>query len=559
MSLIEGLCTGVGQLQRSNVVTLTAMLKTAKMPVSTKQVAEETTLIQVKEAQRISRVDFVKQLMSAFKDTGTAASGSSSMLKTSVNNEPETLKSIEKDGSRSYFASRNIDNLHSLRGADILLDVCLNLPFLQRYINNYKEATTGQGFVLPNTFNDANSIKANFPSLLNDMTIVNRVLDLPTLEPMTATHLEKVATVIMSCLYAAIAAAVASSIMSAGGSHVRTGSESRVGSITTMKEEELESICNSVVLKGLSLFEKLTSNIKSSTRASGHHIQNLYLMGAWCALGGMDHILTLTAQTAASSAMPVPPEKGKDKEEKPAGPAHATPTPPGKVPPAAAAPASKTTKGDSKDTGVPPTAPRPTSAKWSQGFSSLTVALSSFVLKNLTQLLEDLHIERLSQDSNIAKVHQAKLEILPPFTATQRVKTILEAYPLTSLLLNLFTGSYKKACTLIRLKSEMEDAADDESDSHSLNECFVGETGSYEESSEDDDSEPILGPWFEESLTSEPESKDSTPTAPPPPPPPSDDKKDGEKQDSSKALLTGDLNDKEEATEVSNEFSTLLS
>lgn len=92
------------------------------------------------------------------------------------------------------------------------------------------------------------------------------------------------------------------------------------------------------------------------------HIQNLYLMGAWCALGGMDHILTLTAQTAASSAMPVPPEKGKD--EKPAGPAHATPTPPGKVPPAAAAPASKTTKGDGKDTGVPPTAPRPTSAKW---------------------------------------------------------------------------------------------------------------------------------------------------------------------------------------------------
>nr|XP_054769538.1 E3 ubiquitin-protein ligase UBR4-like [Lytechinus pictus] len=402
MSLIEGLCTGVGQLQRSNVVTLTAMLKTAKMPVSTKQVAEETTLIKVKETPSISRADFVKQLMSAFKDTSTAASGSSGMAKTSANNEPETLKSIEKDGSRSYFASRNIDNLHSLRGADILLDVCLNLPFLQRYINNYKEATTGQGFVLPNTFNDANSIKANFPSLLNDMTIVNRVLDLPTLEPMTAAHLEKVATVIMSCLYAAIAAAVASSIMSAGGSHARSASESRVGSITTMKEEELESICNSVVLKGLSLFEKLTYNIKSSTRASGHHLQNLYLMGAWCALGGMDHILTLTA---ALSAVPVPPEKGKDKEEKPAGPTHATPftsskgpgeSGAGKVPPAAAT-ASKTTKGDVKDIGGPAAPQRPTSARWSQGFSSLTVALSSFVLKALTQLLEDLHIERLSQ------------------------------------------------------------------------------------------------------------------------------------------------------------------
>lgn len=108
----------------------------------------------------------------------------------------------------------------------------------------------------------------SFPSLLNDMTIVNRVLDLPTLEPMTATHLEKVATVIMSCLYAAIAAAVASSIMSTGGSHVRTGSESRVGSITTMKEEELESICNSVVLKGVSIVSLLSLHIYSPVTSS---------------------------------------------------------------------------------------------------------------------------------------------------------------------------------------------------------------------------------------------------------------------------------------------------
>ena len=66
----------------------------------------------------------------------------------------------------------------------------------------------------------------------------------------------------------------------------------------------------------------------------------------------------------------------------------------------------------------------------------------------------------------------------------------------------------------------------------------------------DDDSEPILGPWFEESLTSEPESKDSTPTAPPPPPPPAEEKKEGEKQDGAKASLPGELGDKEEATEV---------
>ena len=60
----------------------------------------------------------------------------------------------------AYFAARNVDNLHSLQGADILLDVCLNLPFLQRYINAFRDAANGFPFALPNTAADASSMKA---------------------------------------------------------------------------------------------------------------------------------------------------------------------------------------------------------------------------------------------------------------------------------------------------------------------------------------------------------------------------------------------------------------
>ena len=41
MSLVEGLCTGSGQLQRSSIVTLTAMLKAAQMPPSVTVIQEQ--------------------------------------------------------------------------------------------------------------------------------------------------------------------------------------------------------------------------------------------------------------------------------------------------------------------------------------------------------------------------------------------------------------------------------------------------------------------------------------------------------------------------------------
>ena len=63
------------------------------------------------------------------------------------------------ESTKPSFISRNNDNLHSLHGTDILLDVCLNLPFLHRYINSYHETVSGVDLSLPKDSQEAAPIR----------------------------------------------------------------------------------------------------------------------------------------------------------------------------------------------------------------------------------------------------------------------------------------------------------------------------------------------------------------------------------------------------------------
>lgn len=98
------------------------------------------------------------------------------------------------------------------------------------------------------------------------MTMVSRVLALPTLEVMTPAHLEKVTTIIMSCLYASIYAATASVISAAATGYQAKGP----GQLSGVKEDDQDNLAILVVHKGLGLFEKLTQEITKSTRSAGH-------------------------------------------------------------------------------------------------------------------------------------------------------------------------------------------------------------------------------------------------------------------------------------------------
>lgn len=96
------------------------------------------------------------------------------------------------------------------------------------------------------------------------MTMVSRILALPTLEVMTPVHLEKATTIIISCLYAAIYAATASVI-----SNAANGGQAK-GQLSGLKEDDQDNLAALVVHKGIGLFDKLSQQIIKSTRSAGH-------------------------------------------------------------------------------------------------------------------------------------------------------------------------------------------------------------------------------------------------------------------------------------------------
>lgn len=82
-------------------------------------------------------------------------------------------------------------------------------------------------------------------SVLNDISVVWRVFSLPVLEPMTRGRLERIVAVTMSCLHAALAATMATSVvaMTTGSTQLRTG--------TACKDEEIDGYASNIVKKSV--------------------------------------------------------------------------------------------------------------------------------------------------------------------------------------------------------------------------------------------------------------------------------------------------------------------
>ncbi|XP_071821604.1 E3 ubiquitin-protein ligase UBR4-like isoform X2 [Apostichopus japonicus] len=520
MSIVEGLCVGSSQLQRSNVVTFTALIKKAKCPFGNKKkTASEVTesqLINIHEQKHLSKTEFLSQLMSSFQDS----SSSRKEYQT-----PPSERVTELESSKSSFISRNSDNLHALRGTDILLDVCLNLPFLHRYINSYHETVSGLELSLPKDLSDATPIKTSFSSVLNAMTMVSRILALPTLEVMTPVHLEKATTIIISCLYAAIYAATASVI-----SNAANGGQAK-GQLSGLKEDDQDNLAALVVHKGIGLFDKLSQQIIKSTRSAGHHLQNLNMLGAWCVLRGLQYMMNLDLTSMK--------EKSRERESPP--------------------PPSQPGLAGNKPQGVPPEEGNLTRILWLKGnepFNRLVVELSSFALKCFGSVLDDFHLENLGQTKPFTKVSPASPSILKESSAASRILLIIQNISLPSLLLKISNRAYMKTCLIVKTKLEQE-KTEAASETNSVNEGSAEYAATTEESS-DDDSEPILGPWFEEATSTEPEEK--TATIPPPPPPPptgnkNDENKGNERKDEDE-MLEGP--EKEETTMYLNLAAEVL-
>ena len=361
------------------------------------------------------------------------------------------------------FIVNNISTLQSIGAGDTLLDMCTNLPHLSRYTRKYQTFLNRKSFCLPSNHSEAHTIRHSLHSVVNDINIVHSVVSLPILEPLTPAKLEKLSLLTMSCLYCSIANATASSIVGITNAvspkcSTNTAASAPGNQSGKSAEEEYDALAITVVERSLEIFSLVSNLIKYSTRAGGHILQNHLLIGVWLLVAGLQAQLSVSSLSAADKA----------KEEK------------GKSP-------SKARDG----TG------RINLMKVQQGFGVLSVALASHALTLMSALLEDVSVE--AGPNRPPTPEPAPLDILATATALQRAATFFQAAPLNHLLFYLATISYRKACTLKRVqKHSLEGDTLSQSDSTTYYEDLL--SCSEDSADEEEDSEPILGLWFEETL-----------------------------------------------------------
>ncbi|XP_035739496.1 protein purity of essence-like isoform X1 [Vespa mandarinia] len=480
---IRALCTGQTLLSSTEETALITMIQNAKVPSQVKvpqSGKEKDTSPQcVKETKRTHSdlsSSILEQLTMPLQDfaqpvsfiTENFAEGTNKTSTDTANNEIHT-------DTKMMFIANNIGTLQSMGAGDILLDMCANLTHVSRYARKYQTYLNKKSFSLPANATDAHIIRHSLHLVVNDINIVHSVLSLPVFEPLTHVKLEKLSTLAMSCLYCSITNAAASSIVgitnavspkcstnTSGNTQASQGAKNAedAGRI----QEEYDALAITVVEKSLEIFGLVSNIIKNSTRAGGHILQNHLLIGVWLLVAGLQAQLSVSSFSAAD----------KVKDEK------------GKSP-------SKARDG----TG------RVNLMKVQQGFGVLSVALASHALTLMSALLEDVSIEA-NTDSSTPEA--APLDILSTATALQRAVTFLQAVPLNHLLFYLATISYRKACTLKRIqKHPLEGDTLSQSDSTTYYEDLLScsENSTDEEQtvmSVEEDSEPILGLWFEETL-----------------------------------------------------------
>ncbi|XP_074655637.1 E3 ubiquitin-protein ligase UBR4-like [Tubulanus polymorphus] len=274
MSLVRGLCRGEAALSKSDTMTITALLKSAGIPICDKPPADKVDPMKsdVKQEKKLRfpvTFDIFSQLNSAFNEA--AYKVKSPLYSTVVPHGNDNVKSC--------FADHNVQIIQNDGGREMLLEMCLqNLPFLRRYILAYESMVSCGSMNFISTISEALSIKNSFQLLLQDIQIVREVFSLPLLEPLNVSRLEEIITIIMACLVAAIHTAAANAIITMSNN--------------SSKEDELEA--SNIVKKSLEVYGFVVKAIQNSTRAGGHNLQNFHMLGTWCLLSGIQHILNLS-------------------------------------------------------------------------------------------------------------------------------------------------------------------------------------------------------------------------------------------------------------------------
>ncbi|XP_068695175.1 E3 ubiquitin-protein ligase UBR4-like isoform X2 [Montipora foliosa] len=462
VSIIEGLCKGHGCLNRTEIVTLTAILKSANM---FKDVGStHSSPVENETGDSPSQGDdFFQRLQTAFTET-TEDHANITKDKARVGAEKSLTSDSSSTDVKSVFSNCNVAALRQLRGGRVLLDLCLSFPEFA------KIASKPAG--LPQTVSLTSS---SIQELSSELVIISSITSMPILEPLSASRVEKVCQLGLGCLDVALIVATGNFIIAgaAGTSglsrplSVKTPlgrlslsktSGAKSVSKTAGEEESLERCTQSIVENSINVFDVICGVISSSSRAGGQVLQNINMLAANRIITGLLPVLGLTAED----------DKAKDNA------------------------AAK--------------------FKWLQGYNTLVVALASRGITLLSVLLEELQVEGLIADSEDEHVPVgADFSVNSSCSAWRRVKKLIDDLPLLNYLLAQFATLYKMATAMIapsvsggaassRPSSGKSDSSkspatsSDEGDS----ECI-----SYSDGSSEDD-EPLLGEWLRDTLSSTP-------------------------------------------------------
>jgi E3 ubiquitin-protein ligase UBR4 len=186
----------------------------------------------------------------------------------------EAMSSLDDDDHN--FTTKNINRLVSLEAGDTLINICLGLPQLSKYIEQWENATNGEDANIPVLTSEEANKGQTFSVLLEDIDIVWKALSLPILEPLTPERLHKLGKIVMGCLVASVSVAS-----------------------TPITSDDMEAIAVEIVEKSLELFNTILGTIRQSTRAGGHILQNYITMGAWVLTSGL---LVQLASASSSTA-----------------------------------------------------------------------------------------------------------------------------------------------------------------------------------------------------------------------------------------------------------------
>ena len=193
-------------------------------------------------------------------------------LKSPLEAKNEASSSVDDD--LHSFTNKNILHLRTMDASDQLIKICLNLPELGKFVQQWEQAINGEEIPSTETKDQA------LASLLDDVEIAWKILSLPILEPLTTDRLNDTTKIVMACLVASVSVAS-----------------------MPIQTDEMESISVEIVENSLELFNTILSTIRQSTRAGGHILQNYIMMGAWVLTSG------LLVQLASASAVDISASK----------------------------------------------------------------------------------------------------------------------------------------------------------------------------------------------------------------------------------------------------------